>query len=165
MNHRLKHPTFVKTLLENPRYGAEIGVERGHFTEQMLAAFPHLHMIAVDPWQAVGDFADWPMDEIAAEFQQRLEPYQDRLTVLRLDSVTAAKEVNNGTLDFVFIDAAHDYENVLQDVRAWRLKVRPGGLLMGHDFSPKYPGVAQAVNQVLPDSWVDTYSSVWWVTC
>ena len=107
MHHRLKHPTFVRTLLDDPQRGAEIGVERGHFTEQMLMAFPALHLYAVDPWQASGNFADWPMDEIMAEFRQRTAPYQDRLTVLRMESVAAAGRVAEQSLDFVFIDAEH----------------------------------------------------------
>jgi len=165
MNHRLKHPTFVSAMLVNPRQGAEIGVERGHFTEYMLEAFPQLHMIAVDPWRAEGDFADWPMVKIAEEFKQRMTSYQDRLTVLRMTSLAASLEVANGSLDFVFIDAAHDFENVRMDIQTWRPKVKPGGLLIGHDFSPKYPGVAQAVSELLQVFAVDPHSSVWWSRC
>lgn len=165
MDHRLKHPTFVKTLLEEPQRGAEIGVERGHFTEQLLAAFPALHMLAVDPWQPEGDFADWPMLKIAAEFKRRIEPYENRVTVMHMTSVAAAKQVADASLDFVFIDADHNYESVKQDIEAWQPKVKPGGLLMGHDFSPKYPGVGDAVTAAFPVFAVDPFSWVWWVKC
>lgn len=165
MHHRLKHPAFVSTLLKNPCRGAEIGVERGHFTAYLLQKYPDLHMLAVDPWQTLAPFEDWPMEEIIDEFEQRTAPYQQRLTVLRMESVEAAPIVADASLDFVFIDAEHSYRSVLQDIAAWQPKVRPGGLLMGHDFSPKYPGVQRAVSEVFPYAEVDTFSRVWWVTC
>ena len=169
----MKHPTFVKTMLSNPLRGAEIGVERGHFTEQMLATFPALHMYTVDPWQVQpaknyegwATYADWPIEEIMAEFSQRIAPYAGRVTVLRMESVVAAEAVDDGSLDFAFIDAEHTYENVMEDIAAWRPKVKAGGLLMGHDFSPKYPGVSKAVNEVLPQAGVDAFSTVWWAKC
>lgn len=56
-----------------------------------------------------------------------------KLTPLRLDSAVAAETFDDGSLDFVFIDADHCYEAVKADIAAWRPKVRPGGILCGHD--------------------------------
>ena len=50
-----------------------------------------------------------------------------------------------GSLDFVFIDAEHTFESVLDDLSAWWPKVRPGGLLAGHDYD--WPEVARAVDR------------------
>jgi hypothetical protein len=63
------------------------------------------------------------------------------------DSAESAARYEDGTLDAVFLDAGHDYEGVSRDIDAWRAKVRPGGILAGHDFCPKYPGVARAVTE------------------
>ena len=63
------------------------------------------------------------------------------------DSAESATRYEDGTLDAVFLDAGHDYEGVSRDIDAWRPKVRPGGILAGHDFCPKYPGVARAVTE------------------
>lgn len=54
--------------------------------------------------------------------------------LLRLSSVEAAPLFVDGSLAFVFIDAGHDGQSVRQDIRAWLPKVRPGGVLAGHDF-------------------------------
>jgi len=39
-------------------------------------------------------------------------------------------------LDYVYVDARHDYAGVKEDLEAWWPKLRKGGLLAGHDFIP-----------------------------
>jgi len=58
----------------------------------------------------------------------------------------AAALYPNASLDYVYIDADHSYEAVCRDIDAWLPKVKPGGVICGHDFCP-YPGygVIQAV--------------------
>jgi predicted O-methyltransferase YrrM len=56
-----------------------------------------------------------------------------------------AKDFLDASCDFVFIDADHSYEAVLRDIDAWWPKVRPGGMLAGHDVHHTMPGVQQAV--------------------
>jgi hypothetical protein len=42
----------------------------------------------------------------------------------------------DNSLDFVYIDANHTYEGVKEDIKYWYPKVKPGGLLLGHDYLP-----------------------------
>jgi predicted O-methyltransferase YrrM len=63
------------------------------------------------------------------------------------DSVAAARTYADQSLDFVFLDAAHEEEPVRQDVRAWLPKVRPGGVLAGHDWS--YVIVQKSVLEII----------------
>ena len=51
-----------------------------------------------------------------------------------MTSVEAAARVSDHSFDFVYIDARHDYESVKEDLEAWSAKVRPGGILAGHDY-------------------------------
>jgi predicted O-methyltransferase YrrM len=56
-----------------------------------------------------------------------------KMTPKQMDSVAAAAAFDNRSFDLVFIDADHSYEAAKADISAWRSKVRPGGILCGHD--------------------------------
>ena len=46
----------------------------------------------------------------------------------------AVEDFEDNSLDFVFIDGAHDFKNVAMDICEWAKKVRPGGIVYGHDY-------------------------------
>jgi hypothetical protein len=59
-----------------------------------------------------------------------------------------AAHYGDASLDYVYLDADHHYEAVCRDIDAWLPKVKPGGVIAGHDFC-EYPefGVIQAVTE------------------
>lgn len=63
----------------------------------------------------------------------------------RMNSLDAARDFRDGSVDFCFLDASHDKEAVLQDLDAWYPKVRKGGIIAGHDISSR--GVFEAVRE------------------
>lgn len=67
------------------------------------------------------------------------------VSLLAADSLIAARDVVDGSKDFVFIDGSHEYPAVLADIRLWRHKVKGGGWLAGHDL--KVDGVRMAVDR------------------
>jgi len=75
-------------------------------------------------------------------------------------SVDAAKTFEDGTLAFVFIDGAHDFKSVSNDVQAWGPKLRCGGNMGGHDAN--CPGLMNAVKQWIPGH-VIRYRGTSWV--
>lgn len=138
---------------------AEIGVRAGTGLRLLALAQPDL-LIGVDRWSASGDKSknDGPLTQKALDgFYQNLcslrRDFWPFLRLIRNDSVAAAAEVADGSLDFVFIDADHTYEAVRADLRAWWPKVRIGGTLAGHDFLERTTddgvqfGVVQAVTE------------------
>ena len=62
------------------------------------------------------------------------------------DSVKTAKKYKD-KLDYVYIDASHNYEDVLADLDAWYPTVKKGGILAGHDWDAKIFGVRKAVEE------------------
>lgn len=76
--------------------------------------------------------------------------------ILKMPSVEAARQINDASMDFVFLDADHSYEGVRYDIAAWLPKVRKGGWIGGHDIdNPEPPfdfaGVRRAVDEAFPE--------------
>ncbi|KAK3261712.1 hypothetical protein CYMTET_29389, partial [Cymbomonas tetramitiformis] len=61
------------------------------------------------------------------------------------------------TADLVHIDAAHEYDDVMQDIRLWWPLIEPGGLLMGDDYTIWWPGVVRAVNEFAAENNLQVY--------
>ena len=76
-----------------------------------------------------------------------MDPVKDYYTPLRMSSKEAATKFEDSSLDFVFVDASHQYEDVCEDIDIWIPKVKSGGFLAGHDYQQSFPGVIKAVNE------------------
>lgn len=144
--------------------GAEIGVERGLFSEEICkaaAAINHpLHLLCVDAWTPYAGYREHvtaeKLDGFYAETLDRLRPYN--ASIVRKFSVDAAQEVPDGWLDFVYIDGNHQREQVLADLAAWTQKVRPGGIVSGHDYGRSSVGqVKEAVTE-----WTEAHGIAPW---
>lgn len=122
--------------------GAEIGVKSGAFSAHLLRHWRGRRLISVDHWQGVHA-------RHYTKARQRLAPFGTRSEVWRMTSLEAAAHVEDGSFDFVYIDAAHDTESVRRDLEAWLPKVRAGGILAGHDYVPNNRtfGVKTAVDE------------------
>lgn len=131
-------------------HGVEVGVRKGEFSEIVLSRWPgFLHL--VDPWRSDlpeyvdSGWSEWDNEVDYAETLRRLEPYVGRYMVHKCTSTDALRTVP-GNLDFAYVDANHAYNFVWTDLRVWYDKLRPGGMLSGHDmFYWELPGVTKAV--------------------
>lgn len=91
-------------------------------------------------------------DTLYQEFLSNMKPVEKYYRPIRMPSIDAAKLYQDQSLDFVFIDAQHDYDSVKEDILAWKDKVKSGGLLAGHDYNPEGDyGVGKAVRELLPN--------------
>ena len=71
----------------------------------------------------------------------------EKVRVLRVPSVQAARLFEPGSVDFVWIDGDHNEGAIRQDIAVWTPLVKPGGAIGGHDYSESYPGVVRAVDE------------------
>jgi hypothetical protein len=116
--------------------GVELGVQKkGYFSGLILDTWKGETLYSVDAWQVFDvNISQEQQDTFYKETCESLNKYGDHSKIIRALSSDAANEFEDGSLDFVYIDAAHDYENVKKDIATWAPKVRTGGLLCGHDF-------------------------------
>ena len=128
------------------RRGAEIGVWQGQTLFYLLDHIPGLFMYAVDHYQPVGTYAGKDMDAAHQMVAMKGLHYVARLKMLKMDSINASFHVNDNELDFVFIDADHEKNSVVMDIKSWEGKVKPGGSMTGHDAD--WPTVKAALEQV-----------------
>lgn len=129
----------LKYLIEKNNFTvmAEVGVRDGRTTFFLLDNIPNLTIYAID--LSTRGFYN-------AEVKAK---YGDRLVPIEATSEQAADRFADGSLDLVFIDANHSYEFVKKDIEKYTPKLKPTGLLTGHDID--YPGVNRAVNEVIKD--------------
>jgi len=66
---------------------------------------------------------------------------------LIVPSVRAARLFADESIAFVFIDGNHTRESVLEDCAAWWPKIKPGGVMAGHDYDHHYLEVVGAIQQ------------------
>lgn len=121
---------------------AEVGVERGKFSARLLARWKGAHLLSIDPWAAVSreeyvDLTNVSQTQQDARYEgvaANLARYGDRSSVWRMTGAEAAGRIPPHSLDFVYIDARHDYDSVKEDLEIWYPRVRPHGIFAGHDY-------------------------------
>lgn len=89
----------------------------------------------------------WPMEQ---KFHHEMRHVVGHYRAIRGASWEVAAQFEDQSIDFVFIDADHIYEHVRKDVLAWLPKVKPGGIIAGHDYNPPHE-VKRAVDEIFGD--------------
>lgn len=122
---------------------AEIGSWLGNGSTQVflteLCDCPSSRLLCVDTWQGSPNVQRHrdivAQHDVFGTFQMNVARAQSPVSVQALlsTSIEAASIIADGILDLVFIDADHSYQSVAADIAAWRSKIRPGGVLCGHD--------------------------------
>jgi predicted O-methyltransferase YrrM len=104
----------------------EVGVFQGAYSARLLSAWRGRELVSIDPWDGA--------DDALEQARRTLARFGRRSTIWRSTSLEAAEHIEDASLDFVYIDALHDYDSVRRDLEAWYPKVRVSGILAGHDY-------------------------------
>lgn len=156
------HQVEVKTIIE-------IGVFRGKNAEILRKMFPDAHLYLIDPWKPNPDYLksgsavseDPIVYEKAYRRVEKLFSNDPNVTLIKKCSHEACDDVPN-SVDLVFIDANHAYPVVRRDILLWKDKVRPGGILSGHNYGRvRLPGVKKAVDEIFGDKFFLGQDEVW----
>lgn len=137
---------------------AEVGVWRGYFSIEILNSTKVSKLYLVDAWkrQIWSKFeqqSDEQHQKDLAECKRHVRGHGARAVIVRGTSVEVARDDKTiPPLDGVFIDACHEYDFVMEDLTWWATRLKPTGVLMGHDYTDNADakkwgfGVIQAVN-------------------
>ncbi len=145
--------------------GAEIGACFGRYSQILCQNIPGLKLIAIDNWNNKNNSRREKTLGLSGEAvtREKLAPFNT--TIIKKDSLDAAKDIPDGSLDFVFIDADHTYQAVKNDLIAWSKKVRCGGIVSGHDYyvfpNSGNRGVIQAVNEFTKEYGYELETTAW----
>lgn len=158
IDHFSRRKEFIQMLAERKvEIGVEVGTDHGKYAEQLLAGIPTLRILCVDPWTAYTEgnetHTQEEMNSIYESVLERLRPY--KFSIDRMTSMESVNTIQDNSLDFVFIDGNHSYDYVLEDITEWTKKVKPGGIIAGHDYKVDPVndyGVIEAVTKYVEDN-------------
>lgn len=132
------------------RVGAEIGVDKGEFSQKFCQA--GLRLYAIDPWLSYGDYKDSrgqaKLESIFEHTKKVLAPYPN-CKIIRKTSMKAANDFPDRSLDFVYIDGNHQFKYVAEDIAEWSKKVNVGGVICGHDYIYTNPRTQAGICHVI----------------
>lgn len=122
-----------------PCVGVEVGVYLAKTSTILLHHRPHLFLHLVDSWEKL------PATRQLSEDHLRAAGVWNRCEIHHGDSTAMAVEIEDGSCDFVFIDASKHSEKYRSDIDAWLPKIKPGGFIQGHDWHhPNVPPIVMA---------------------
>src|SRR5262245_13724877 len=149
----------------------EVGVWFGHavayMAEQAKASRKNGHIYAVDTFEGSPNerkhqkIVEQHGGSIYDAFQKNMKACGVAAYIYPVvnDSAFSAGYIAQ-MMDLVFLDAEHEYLSVKQDIVTWWPWVKKGGIIAGRDYSPVWPGVRQAVDELIPGRMVER--NVWY---
>lgn len=146
-------------LPENP-IAAELGVFQGDFSEMIFKILNPYRLYLIDPFK-IGtatygpSFNNQPIAySTEADYKilkERIEADNEFAQVAIIHkkySHEAVHSFRNNEIDFIYHDASHHYYDVKLDLKGWLPKLKPGGIMAGHDYINLHGfGVIQAVDE------------------
>lgn len=144
MVNRFESGTFVEV-------GVWKGMSAAYMAVEIINSGKPIQLHCVDSWEYLESQSEIPEHKFSNLYQtflNNIDPVKNVITPIKSISWEAASLYQNESLEFVFIDAAHDYESVTKDITAWFPKVKKGGVIAGHDYSWG-PQVKKAVDDYM----------------
>lgn len=144
--------------------GVEIGVAEGWYSDQIMQLGQVTEVYGVDPYTPHQGYRDYTREgtynKLQAAAHKRLDKYPNYY-FLKQFSTKAARQFENKSLDFVYIDGDHSYEAVMDDIKVWLPKLKKGGIMAGDDYmksarDKRFYDVIRAVDEFVANNFVPT---------
>lgn len=154
----------------------EIGLYKSRAAKQLLRRYDYL----IDEYWGVDFFLEQEWSKGRGLYQKEWDElygwacyfmtFFKSFKVLKMSSKEASTHFHKRTefprwvpFDMVYIDAAHTYDDVKEDIGLWIDLIKPGGVISGHDYGQwRHPEVESAVNDVLGKENIQTLPGWVW---
>lgn len=145
--------------------GVEIGCSEGNTAWFLLNVHPTLNLTSIDPYIS---YVDWNLNKVDGphfynKVVEKMASFSDRFKLIKDYSDNVVQQFEDESLDFIFIDGLHTYDQVKKDCENYYSKIKPGGLFAGHDFSVIHDvnvavkEFAHSVNKIIELTEVDVW--------
>jgi len=147
----------------------ELGSWKGRsFFTVAMGLPPRARLIAIDSFARASSAlahvptTDWVWDHFQVVFNGVRKLREDlTLSAIRSDTASASDMFDDNSVAAAFFDADHSRDGLERDLDAWESKVRPGGLLCGHDYNPGFPEVISLIDDRYPRRMIVADTSIW----
>ena len=123
--------------------GLETGIEKGKNATVMYENIPNLKLYGLDSYKQHPQCSyafhaakrHWNPKAIKNWKDQCLKRMKGK-NYIKIEKFTedAIHDIKDNSLDFVYLDADHSYDFVMQDMILLGRKLRKGGIMSGHDY-------------------------------
>jgi hypothetical protein len=144
--------------------GVEIGVDKADNSLSILEELTLEKLYLIDPYPPYED-DNRPRSLDVHIAKNKVKEYQNKIVWLIKGSDCASQEFAKETLDFVYIDGGHNYENVKNDIKLYYPLIKNNGLIGGHDYTPLFEfDVIRAVKEFAEQSGLELHTDFpdWW---
>ena len=180
---------FIKTKNSQKKLiGVEIGVSLGNNALNILQNLQIKKLYLIDPYLKYDDYNEtefhdtlpvggrtWKLYNQNQKEQNKnfthakntLKEYKSKIKFIRKKSEDTADSIPNHSLDFAYIDGNHNYKYVEKDIKLFYQKIKPGGVLGGHNYQIVIEGVVEAVDEFVEKNNIELFTKPddWWVVC
>lgn len=140
----------------------EIGCYRGQSTEIFLNTGKVKKIYCIDPWKCGYDINDPASisNMTLAEHDFDLRVGNDPRVIKIKGTIEDFVKIEHDKIDLVYIDSCHTYDGCKNDIIYCQQYIKPTIAFSGHDYSPQFKGVVNAVNEffIFPDKCFDDSS-------
>lgn len=166
-NYQVLYSEMVEKFPSGSHF-VEVGSWKGKSTSfmcvEIINSEKQIKFDCVDTWEGSlehkehkEDYPDLP--NLYQIFKENMRPLEGYYNDLKMKSMEAVQLYEDESLDFVFIDASHEYEDVKNDIIYWISKVKKGGILAGHDYG--FPEIKKAVDEILGFNNIRRHHDCW----
>jgi len=139
---RVYHDAVQRAPMNERSWFVEVGAFKGRSTAylgvEIINSGKPITLIVVDPFTGNPEHKGMDLTHLGETFLRNLKPVmdimKDRFKLYQMTSVQAAARFKSRKFDFVFLDGSHELEDVVADLKVWRPKIKPGGMLAGDDW-------------------------------